>query len=632
MLQTIRDKITGWVAGIFLGAIAVVFIFWGIDFQSNSGSFAAKVDGERIPVETVRRAWQQRQSQLQQMLRNELPPEMAKAQQSALLDQYVQQTLLTQRANELGYRVSDEALAKRVMEIPQFQVDGKFSQDRYNALLRSNGTTETRFEADLQAELLLEQLQNAVVDSAFTVPLEQQRRYALEKQQREVDYVLFSANDFLAGTKVTDDQIQKYYEQNSSEFLLPETVDLQYVELTRAQAEAGVTVTEAGLKDYYEQVKTRFESPERRKARHILITATDGLDDAAAQKKAQELTDKAKAGGDFAALATEHSKDPGSAVQGGDLGWAQKGMFVGPFEDALFGMKVGEVRGPVKTQFGYHVLKLENVEAGHLQSYDEARADVEAEYRKDKAQSSFYDESQKLADSAFAALTELDTVAKAMNLQVREIKGFTRAGGGELGEDPGIVQAAFSEDVLERRQNSPLVPVGEDKALVLRVVAHKPAEPRPLAEVKSAIESRLRAQMAREAAAAKGAEAVARLQKGETWEALSASSGVKPVGKRFITRDDAIAPGAVSRAAFTASKSEVSEAKPYVAGAATDDGNYAVFAVTQIRSGDASSEAETERNNRRRQDERRLGTEELTAYVEEAERNADIVRNDKVFE
>src|SRR3990170_4931074 len=185
MLQTIRDKITGWVAGIFLGAIGVVFVFWGIDFQSSSGSFAAKVDGERIPVETVRRAWQQRQSQLQQMLRNELPPDMAKAQQNALLDQYIQQTLLTKRANDLGYKVSDEALAKRVMEIPQFQVDGKFSTYRYNALLRSNGLTETRFESELQAELLLDQLQNALVDSSFATPFELERRYALERQQRE---------------------------------------------------------------------------------------------------------------------------------------------------------------------------------------------------------------------------------------------------------------------------------------------------------------------------------------------------------------------------------------------------------------------------------------------------------------
>lgn len=631
MLQTIRDKITGWVASLFLGAIAVVFVFWGIDFQSSNASFAAKVDGERIPIETVRRAWQQRQSQLQQMLRNELPPEMAKAQQSAVLDQYIQQTLLTKRANDLGYKVSDEALARRVMEIPQFQVDGKFSADRYNALLRSNGLTETRFEADLQTDIMVEQLQSGVVDSAFALPYELERRYALEKQQREIDYALVAASDFLPTVTVTDEQIQKDYEQHKDQFLTTETVDLQYLELTRQQAESAVTVTEPALKEYYEQIKDRFVTNERRQGRHILITATDGLDDAAAQKKAQELTEKAKAGADFAQLAKENSKDPGSAQQGGDLGLAEKGMFVGPFEDALFSMQPGEIRGPVKTQFGYHVLKLEKIEAGHQQTFDEARAEVEAEFRKDKAQTSFYDESQKLGDTAFAALTELESVGKKMNLPVKEIKGFTREGGGEFGAEPEVVKAAFSDDVLERRQNSPIIAVGEDKAVVLRVVAHKPAEPRPLAEVRSQIENRLRSQAARDAAAAKGAEAVARLQKGETWDALAAL-GVKPVGKRFVTRDDSIAPRPVLKAAFGASKSQISEAKPFVQGVTTDDGNYAVVAVTQVRNAEATAESETQRTARKTQIANQLGSEELTAYVEEAERNADIVRNEKVFE
>jgi peptidyl-prolyl cis-trans isomerase D len=631
MLQTIRDKITGWVASLFLGAIAVVFVFWGIDFQSSNASFAAKVDGERIPVETVRRAWQQRQSQLQQMLRNELPPEMAKAQQSALLDQYIQQTLLTKRAHDLGYTVSDAVLAKRVMEIPQFQVDGKFSADRYNALLRSNGLTETRFEADLQTEIMVDQLQSGVVDSSFALPYELERRYALEKQQRELDYALIAASDFLPTVTVTDEQIQKHYEQNSNQFLTTETVDLQYIELTRQQAESAVTVTEQALKDYYEQIKDRFQTTERRQGRHILITATDGLDDAAAQKKAQELTDKAKAGADFAQLAKENSKDPGSAPQGGDLGLQERGMFVGPFDDALFSMQPGEIRGPVKTQFGYHVLKLENIEAGHQQSFEEARAEVESEFRKEKAQTSFYDESQKLGETAFQVLTELDSVAKKMNLQLHEIKGFTREGGGELGAEPDVIKAAFSEDVLERRQNSSVIAVGEDKAVVLRVAAHKPAEPRPLAEVRSQIENRLRTQAARDAAAAKGAEAVARLQKGETWEALAAS-GVKPVGKRFVTRDDSIAPRPVLNAAFGASKSQISEAKPFVQGVTTDDGNYAVLAVTQVRNAETTTEPEAQRTARKTQIANRLGSEELTAYVEEAERKADIVRNDKVFE
>jgi len=631
MLQTIRDKITGWVAGLFLGAITVVFVFWGIDFQSTGASFAAKVDGERIPVETVREAWQRRQSQLQQMLRNELPPEMARAQQQAILDQYIQQTLLTQRAEEFGYKVSDEALARRIMEIPDFQVDGKFSADRYNGLLRQSGLTEARFESQLQGDLLLEQLQRGVVDSAFALPNELERRFELEKQQREIDYVLIAANDFLPSVSVTDEQIQKYYEENSSEFLLPETVDLQYIELTREQAESKVDVSEQALKDHFEQVKDRYTSAEQRKGQHILITATDGLDDAAAQKKAQELTDKAKSGADFAQLARENSKDPASAAQGGDLGWAQKGMFVGPFEDALFSMQPGEIRGPVKTQFGYHVLKLGEIQAGHQKSFEEARAEVEDEYRKDKAQSAFYDDSQKLADAAFAALTELDSVAKSLNLPVREIKGFTREGGGEFADDQDVIDAAFSEDVLDRRQNSPLVAVGEDKAVVLRVTGHKAAEPRPLAEVRGQIESRLRSQAARDAAAAKGADALARLQKGETWDSLSAS-GLKPVGARFVTRDDSIAPPAVLRSAFQASKSEISEATPYFSGVTTDDGNYAVLAVTQIRNGEAGQESEEQRTARRRQAEVRAGSEELTAYVEEAERNADIVRNDKVFE
>ncbi len=324
MLQTIRDKITGWVASLFLGAIAIVFVFWGIDFQSGAASYAAKVDGQSIPAETVRRAWQQRQSQLQQMLRNELPPDMAKSQQTALLDQYIKQTLLTQRANDLGYKVSDEALAKRVMEIPQFQVDGKFSPDRYNGLLRSSGSTETQFEADLQAELLLEQLQNGVVESAFTVPYELERRYALEKQQREVEYALIASNDFAATANVTDDAD-------------PEVLRGQQERLSaardggpavhRADPRAGGVESRrerAGAEGILRQVKERFESPERRQGRHILITATDGLDDAAAQKKAQELTDKAKGGADFAQLAKENSKDPGSAEQGGDLGWRRR--------------------------------------------------------------------------------------------------------------------------------------------------------------------------------------------------------------------------------------------------------------------------------------------------------------------
>ena len=217
MLQNIRDKITGWFSWFFLGLIAVVFIFWGVDFGSGAATYAAKVDGETISAQEVRRAWQQQQTRLQQMMRAELPEQMVKSQQAAILDQFVRRELLEQRAEELGYRVSDQALVNRVMEIPEFQVDGKFSKDRYNAVLRSNGLTETRFEADLRSETMIRHLQTGIVDSAFALPYELERRYAIEKQEREIDYALVSANDFLPQITVTDEQIQTWYDEHKDQ-------------------------------------------------------------------------------------------------------------------------------------------------------------------------------------------------------------------------------------------------------------------------------------------------------------------------------------------------------------------------------------------------------------------------------
>lgn len=632
MLQKIRDKVSGWIAGVFLSAIAVVFVFWGINFENSASTFAAKVNGEKISVDAMTRAWQQRQSQLQQMMRGELPEAMVKAQQKSIMDEFVRRTLLNQRASELGYRVSDAALAEQILSFPELQVDGKFSRDRYASLLRQQGRTEPQFEAELRSDLAIRQIQNGIVDSAFVAPYELERRYALEKQEREVDYALIASSSFAPQIAVTDAQIQSWYDSHKNDYLLPETVDLQYVELTRARAESGVTVTEEGLKDYYNQVKERFESPERRKARHILITAGEGVDDAAAKKKAEELTAKAKAGADFSQLAKENSKDPGSAQQGGDLGWAQRGTMVGPFEEALFAMQKDEIRGPIKTQFGYHVIRLDGIESGGVRPYEEVRPELEAEYRRDRSQSIFYDESQKLADKAFSSLTELDSVAKEFNLPVTTIPGFTRQGGGGLGADPSAIEAAFSEDVLERGQNSALVTIGEDRAVVLRVANHKPAEPRPLAEVKSQIEAELRTAAAREAAQKKGAEVLAKLQQGSAWSEAATQAGLAPVGKRFIGRKDGVVPASVVSAAFAATPAQVSEAKPHYANVATDDGNYAVVIVTNVRSGNASAESADERTQRRRVAERQLGNEEFMAYIAELEREADVVRNEKVFQ
>jgi peptidyl-prolyl cis-trans isomerase D len=632
MLQTIRDKITGGVlAIILLGSIAVVFVFWGIDFKNTQRTFAAQVDGERISIEAVQSAWQRRQSQLQQMLRGELPPDMMKAQQAMVLDQFVEERLLKQRAERFGYRVTDQELARRVMERHEFQVDGKFSMDRENQLLAASGLTEIGWEAQLHDALLIDQLRNAVIESAFVLPYELDRSYAIERQEREIDYALIPASDYAASTSITDEQVKKWYEENQQNYMLPETVNLQYIELTRAQAESTIEVTEQALREYYDQVKERLTTQEERRARHILITVGDGVDDAAAQKKAEELAAKAKAGADFAQLAKDNSKDAGSAAQGGALDMSPREVWPGPFGDAMFSMAVGEIR-VVKSESGWHVLKLEEIQPGHVKTFEEVHAELEAEYRKERAQNIFYEQSQKLADLAFSALTELDSVAKQLNLPLKTINGFTREGGGEFAQQQSVIDAAFSDEVLERRQNSPLVTVGDDIALVLRVTDHKAAEPRPLDTVSAQIREQLKSQRMREAAAAQGAFALARLQKGEPWAAVTSALHLGAVGKRFMNRQDGVAPAAIVRAAFTAPNTEISEAKPYFGGVTTEDGNYAVYAVSQVRNADPSKEPAAEKNNRRRRAEVQAGNEEFAAYLGEAERTTKIVKNDKLFE
>ncbi len=310
MLQQIRDKITGWFAALFLGAIAVVFIFWGIQFESSVNVAAATVNGEKIPVEAVRRGWQNRQAELQQVPRDELPEELVKTEQQRLLEDFIRRELLLQRAASLGYRVSDRELVAALAAIESLQVDGQFSRDRYAALLRAQGRTEADFEAEFRRDLEINQLQNAVGVSAFALPGELNRRVQLMGETREVQMVVLPSASFAAGVTVTDEEIAARYEQRKADFQTPETVNLQYVQLTLQDVAAGVQVTEEGLRAFYDQVAAeRYTSAERRQARHILIES--GSDDAAAQRQGREARGRGEGRRGFCSPGRAELRRPG---------------------------------------------------------------------------------------------------------------------------------------------------------------------------------------------------------------------------------------------------------------------------------------------------------------------------------
>ena len=629
MLQQIRDKITGWFAAVFLGAIAIVFIFWGIQFESSVNAAAAKVNGEEISMQEVQRAWQDRQNELQQTLRDELPESLVKSEQQRLLEDFIRRELLVQRASDAGYRVSDADLVEAIAAIPALQVDGKISRDRYAAVLRSQGRTETQFENDFRRDLEVSQLSNAIGVAAFALPGELRRRVELEGETRDVEYAVLPAAGFAAGAAVTPEQISAWYEKNAADFRTPESVDLQYVRLDLADVAAGVEVTEDALREYYTQVAPeRYVSTERRRARHILIEA--GADDAAARTKAEQLVARAKGGEDFAALASENSDDPGSKGQGGDLGWATRESFVAPFSDALFAMAPGEIRGPVQTQFGYHVIRLEEVDAAHQRSFEEVRDEIEADFRRERAQARFYEQSQALADEAFASLSELDSVASKMGLTLQTVTGFTRQGGGAFGAERKVIDAAFSDEVLQERQNSPAISLGEESVVVLRVTDHQPPAQRPLDDVRAEIETTLRNQAARQAAETAAKAAVERLAAGSSLGAVAMELGAQTTGPATFARGDEAIPLELRKAVFQA-PAPAQGAASYGT-AVLPSGDAVVFAVNAARAGALSPEAAAQFADSVQRTARQTALAEFAAYLAELERNAKVTRNPKVFE
>jgi peptidyl-prolyl cis-trans isomerase D len=630
MLQQIRDKITGWFATVFLGAIAVVFVFWGIRFESGTSSYAAKVNGESIPVELVRQAWQQRQTELQQRTRDELPEAVVKSEQKQLLDEFVNREVLIQHVNAMGYRVSDAQVAAQIEAIPALQVDGKFSRDRYAVLLRQEGRTEGQFEQQFRRDLELDQLRGGIGISAFVTRGELGRRLALEGETRRVDYYTIASAPFAAGITPTPAGVQAYYDQHKASYTTPEKVSLQYVALKASDVAAGIQVTDAALHDYYAEVASeRYMQPERRRARHILVE--EGKDDAAAKAKAESIYQRAKAGEDFAKLAEENSDDPGSKAQGGELGWATRESYVPAFADALFSMKKGEIRGPVKTQFGYHVIELEDVEPAHQRSFEEVRPELEADYRNEKSQSIFYEKSQQLADDAFAALTELDSVAKKDGLELKTVDGFTRKGGGPFDANRKVIDAVFSDEVLQERQNSPAIDVSDGEVVVLRVTDHTPATQRPLDEVRPEIEAALRQEGARRAAEAAALVDAGKVSAGTPLAELAQAAGVKPAGEATVGRTSDAIPAALRTAMFKVARPAPGKAS---GGAAVlESGDVAVFAVTSVQPGTAPTgdAAAVELAQTMQRAANAAALAEFTAYRTELERTAKVKLNPNVF-
>jgi peptidyl-prolyl cis-trans isomerase D len=632
MLQRIGDALKGqkWLAYIVLGALAVVFAAWGaygiVNLNFGGSSYAAEANGAKISLEEARNAWLRQQTQWQQRLGGtEIPAQLRATLQNQVLESLIRSALLTERTQKLGYRVSHAALTEAVQEEPAFQINGQYSPEAARAALAQAGISLEAYESELRTEVQRMQLEGGIRASDFLTTTELARLTDLENQEREVRYLVLAPDLFKAAVKVDDAAIAAYYKSHLSQYMTPESVRLQYAELRLEALAAQQSVSDADLRAAYEKQKSQLEVPEKRRARHILIT---GKDDAAARAQAEQVLAQAKAGKDFGQLAQQYSQDPGSAHNGGDLGWADRNSFVKPFADALFAMKVGEIAGPIKTQFGYHIIRLDAIQPGKTKTFEEARNDLETQLRRDHATDRFGDIQEQLQSKLGEPGADLGALAQQYHLQQGEVAAYAKGTGAPpLGPAPQLQELLFGEPPLAVGRLGGPVLVGDDRLLIVKVLEHRKPAAKPLSEVRDGVVAAISREQ-ETAAALKAADGARdKLIAGASFDAIAKELNVTADPAHFIGRSDPSVPAQVREAAFAAGRPA---GKGTFRTVALNDGGAAVVSVTAVRTAATHEpKAQSERTLREAQ---QLGMADVRAYEENVRRTADVRKNPKAFE
>lgn len=591
MLQSIRDRAQGIVIWIIVGLIILSFALWGVEgyFGGGGDSHVARVDGLEIGENELTRAHQNRLEELERMLGDNFRPGMLDENvlRRQALDQLIDRYVLRKLLEEAGFAAGPQQVRATIQSMDAFDdADGNFSLARYEQLLGYQGLSPEQFEREIGRDITAQQLYGGIVGTGFVTPVERDRHQRLINQTRDVGVLTVSAEGFRPEIAIDDEQVRVFYEDNRDRFMTPAQVEVAYLELSLDNLAAGISISEEELRAYYEEHRQQYTSAEERRARHILVAIGPERDEEAAKSQIRELEQALSEGAEFEALANEHSDDPGSAAQGGDLGFFPRGVMDPAFEEAVFSLEEGDISEPVRSNFGYHLIRLEAVREPSGRSFEEVREEIARELRMREAEPQFYDLLDRATNLTYEHPETLEVAAEDLDLQVRQAGPFSRQGGEGLAANPQVVAAAFDDEVLQDRINSDPVEIGPNHYVILRVREHHPAEPREFDQVAEQIREQLKQQAAREKAAEVAREAAERLRGGTAGDEIAASGEWSRIGalpRTPAAGEGATVPTSVRRLAFQLPYPEGDA--PSVDTVGLPSGDVAVVAVYEVAEG-----------------------------------------------
>ena len=614
MLQNIRDNSQGWIAKTIIGIIVMLLALTGFDAIFNAASNsrnAAEVNGEEISLDELNQAMNMQRRQLAQQLGGNFDPSMLddKLVRESSLRALIDRALLLQGARDADFAFSEAALDQLILQTPEFAVDGVFNAARFDQVIQQMGYTRLQFRELLKQEMLIGQLRAGISGSGFVTDEQIEAFARLEQQTR--DFATITVPAETAAVDVSNDEAREYYEKNTDRFRSPEQVILEYLELNKESFFDQVEVSEEDIKDLYQQRIANLA--EQRRAAHILIE-TEGSDDATAKEKIDEVAKRLASGEDFSALAKELSQDPGSANEGGDLGFAGPGVYDPAFEEALYGLEEGQVSAPVRSDFGWHLIKLLGVQSPEIPSLESLKPELVRELKAQQVEQSFVEASKQLEDTAFES-SDLIQPAQELGLSVQTTEAFGREGGAGVAANRQVIQAAFSDEVLVDGANSGVIELDPDTVVAVRVKEHLQPEVLPFEAVKDDIIAQLKSSKAAEQALAKGEQLIATLRDGgqveQQWQpveaALRSQEGVEP---------------AVLQQVFRMPKPEASD-KPSYGSVRLSDGDFVVVRLSGVSEPKAEL-SEEDKQNYRRFLASRSGQQDFAAYRQMLHENAEI--------
>jgi len=497
---------------------------------SAGGDFVASVNGQKISQQELGQAVKDQLAKLRSKLGGNVDPAMLESPEVKLsiLENIISQRLLVQQANHTGVVLPDALLASVISQIPAFQKDGKFSKETYEALLRNQNMTPAVFESSVRQDLLTQQLLGGVTDSALVPHVVADAVIKASEQQREVSRIVLAPEKFMAQAKLDPAAVKAYYDNHRNDFMVPEQARVDYLVLSTESLMPQIQVSDDDVKKYYAEHAAQYQLPEERQAAHILISLPAGAsaaEKAAASDKANQVSKEAKQNpAGFAELAKKYSQDTGSAAQGGDLGMFGRGAMVKSFEDAAFQMKVGEIKGPVQSDFGFHIIKLLAVKPSKTRTLDEAKAEIAAELKKQGANKKFAEIADTFSNAVYEQGDSLKPAADALKLTIQTSSWIGKKGGdvAALNNDK-LLQAIFSEEVLKNKRNTEAVEVAPSTLVAARLAEYKPASTKPFEEVCAVIANRLQREQAVALANKEGQALLEQLRQGKAvnvaWEA-----------------------------------------------------------------------------------------------------------------